>query len=174
MADMPGFRSFFFFIASIPCGQRDAYPQSRFERTAILLPEKAGKIVFPHFRQFGEYLLCIHRSPLRWRDRMLCYKDMLAWLWRYRGRLRRDIQDVAFYLLRRIFPSTASRTRAAHRRAQRLTPFFHRVSPYASRTTYSPERVIELVGARHHYGGGLLPVAARRSLSGESQRMAFG
>jgi glycosyltransferase involved in cell wall biosynthesis len=104
---------FLFLHREHPQRATSAYPQSRFERTAILLPEKAGKIVFPHFRQFGEYVRCIHRSPLPWRDRMLCYKDMLAWFWRYRGRLRRDIQDVAIYLLRRIFPSTASRTRAA-------------------------------------------------------------
>jgi hypothetical protein len=104
---------FLFLHREHPMRATSVYPQSRFERTAILLPEKVGKIVFPHFRQFGEYMLCIHRSPLRWRDRMLCYKDMLAWFWCYRGRLRRDIQDVAIYLLRRIFPSTATRTRAA-------------------------------------------------------------
>ena len=65
-----------------------------------------GLVVF-----FGVHAISL--LALGWRDRMLCYKDMLAWFWRYRGRLRRDIQDVAFYLLRRVFPSTASRTRAA-------------------------------------------------------------
>ena len=100
-----------------------AYPQSRFERTAILLPEKAGKIVFPHFRQFGEYVLCIHRSPLRWRDRMLCYKDMLAWFWRYRGRLqarhtRRSLLSPAAGFSLHSFANPGR-----HRRAQRLNRF---------------------------------------------------
>jgi glycosyltransferase involved in cell wall biosynthesis len=105
---------FLFLHREHPLRATNVYPQSRFERTAILLPEKAAKIVFPHFRQFGEYVLCIHRSPLRWRDRMLCYADMLAWFWRYRVRLMRDIKDVAFHLLRSILrPSADSRARAA-------------------------------------------------------------
>lgn len=105
---------FLFLHREHPERATSVYPQSRFERTAILLPEKAGKIVFPHFRQFGEYLRCIHRSPLGWRDRMLCYGDMLAWFWRYRIRLMRDVKDVAIYLLRRVWrPATGSRARAA-------------------------------------------------------------
>lgn len=105
---------FLFLHREHPQRATSAYPQSRFERTAILLPEKAGKIVFPHFRQFGEYMLCIHRSPLGWRDRMLCYGDMLAWFWRYRIRLMCDIKDVAIHLLRKILrPFMGSRARAA-------------------------------------------------------------
>ena len=45
---------------------------------------------------------------------MLCYRDMLAWVWRYRIRLVRDIKDVAIYLLRKVLrPFMGSRARAA-------------------------------------------------------------
>jgi glycosyltransferase involved in cell wall biosynthesis len=97
-----------------PLRATKVYPSSRFERTAVLLPEKAAKIVFPHFRQLGEYLLSIYRSPLNWRDRILCCRDMFRWLWRYRARLTSDVKAVISYVLRRIMRIYAdSRTPAA-------------------------------------------------------------
>ncbi len=79
----------------------NVYPSSRFERTAILVPEKAGKIVFPHFRQFGEYLKAIHRSPLTLRERILCYREMARWL-RHNGlRMVRDVKEVLAHFWRR-------------------------------------------------------------------------
>jgi len=104
---------FLFLHREHPLRATNVYPASRFERTAVLLPEKAAKIVFPHFRQFGEYLLAIYRSPLSWRGRLLCYQDLLSWLWRYRGRLTSDIKSVISYVLRRILHiSVGSRARA--------------------------------------------------------------
>lgn len=105
---------FLFLHREHPLRATNVYPASRFERTAILLPEKATKIVFPHFRQLAEYLLMIYRSPIAWRDRILCYRDMLGWSWRYRGRLIGDVKSVISYFLRRIRRiSAGSRTPAA-------------------------------------------------------------
>ena len=58
MATMRQVPEFLFLHREHPLRATNVYPQSRFQRTAILLPQKRAKIVFPHFRQFGEYLLC--------------------------------------------------------------------------------------------------------------------
>ncbi len=78
----------------------NAYPQSRFQRTAILLGHDRVKIAFPHFRQFGEYLMAIHRAPLKLKDRILCHKEMLRWLRQNRKRMIRDMKEVLRFLLR--------------------------------------------------------------------------
>ncbi len=89
----------------------NVYPSSRFQRTAVLIPEKAGKIVFPHFRQLGEYLLSIHRSPLPWRERLRCYREMARWVRHNARRLLRDVKEVLAHLWRR------SRNRLTGRRS---------------------------------------------------------
>ena len=91
----------------------NVYPQSRFQRTAILLPQKRAKIVFPHFRQCGEYMLAIHRSPLGWKDRLRCYREMLHWLRLYWRRMVRDVKEVLIYLMRRSLDGAGSGRRSA-------------------------------------------------------------
>lgn len=65
---------------------------TRQERMARLNPDRSFLIVFPHFRQFKEYILAIGRSPLGWRDRLRCYFQMLGWLRNNASRLMRDLQ----------------------------------------------------------------------------------
>jgi glycosyltransferase involved in cell wall biosynthesis len=79
----------------------NVYP-TRFERTALLTPEKPGGIVFPHFRQLWEYLLCIQRAPLSWPDRVRCAWEMICWTGRYRKRLIGDVKVVVNRILRRM------------------------------------------------------------------------
>jgi len=93
----------------------NVYPASRFERTAILVPEKAGKIVFPHFRQFGEYLKAIHRSPLTLRERILCYREMARWLRQNGRRMARDVKEVIAHFWRRCKNLLAGRRPAPSR-----------------------------------------------------------
>ncbi|MGH9502230.1 MAG: glycosyltransferase family 2 protein [Terriglobales bacterium] len=93
----------------------NVYPSSRFQRTAILIPEKAGKIVFPHFRQFGEYLLAIRRSPLSLRERFLCYREMARWACHNGRRMARDLREVLAHLWHRCKTLLARRPPAARR-----------------------------------------------------------
>jgi hypothetical protein len=93
---------FLFLHREHPLRTTNVYPQSRFQRTAILLPQKRVKIVFPHFRQFVEYLGCIHRAPLRWRDRLRCYREMLRWLGQNWRRMVGDVKEVVIYVLRKV------------------------------------------------------------------------
>ena len=67
------------------------YP-SRQERMWKLFPDRQNPIVFPHFRQFWEYLRCIHRAPLNWRARVRCYAQMADWLRENRKRLSVDLK----------------------------------------------------------------------------------
>jgi glycosyltransferase involved in cell wall biosynthesis len=101
---------FLFLHREHPLRTTNVYPQSRFERTAILLSQKRMKIVFPHCRQFMEYLLCIHRVPLSWRDRLRCYREMFRWIALNWKRMMRDVKEVLSYLLRRLL-GTAVRWR---------------------------------------------------------------
>jgi glycosyltransferase involved in cell wall biosynthesis len=65
---------------------------TRQERMAQLNPDRRFLVVFPHFRQFGEYILAIHRSPLAWKHRLACYYQMLHWLCDNAPRLVRDLR----------------------------------------------------------------------------------
>ena len=65
---------------------------SRQERMARLNPDRRFLLVFPHFRQFREYLLAIRRSPLGWKERLRCCLHMLRWLRNNSPRLVRDLR----------------------------------------------------------------------------------
>lgn len=67
------------------------YP-SRQERMWRLFPDKPRMMVFPYFRQFWEYILCIRRAPLSGKERLRCYLQMLAWLKDNRRRLSGDLK----------------------------------------------------------------------------------
>jgi glycosyltransferase involved in cell wall biosynthesis len=67
---------------------------TRQERMLRLNPERSLRLVFPHFRQFREYVAAIHRAPLGWRESFRCYMQMLGWLWDYRDRLVADLKYV--------------------------------------------------------------------------------
>lgn len=61
-------------------------------------PKMSGKLVFPGWRLFAEYLAAIHRSPLSWRDRLLCYSEIAKWLKDYKQNLARDLIVATEYL----------------------------------------------------------------------------
>ena len=69
------------------------YP-TRQERMWKLSPDGRSRIVFPHFRQFWEYVRCIHRVRLSWKNRLRCYWQMAVWLNQNRARLVRDLKFV--------------------------------------------------------------------------------
>lgn len=64
--------------------------RSRRERAKWFNP-KAGWFVFPHWRQFLEYMLAIRRSPLVGKERLRCYREMWTWIKKHRRWLKRDI-----------------------------------------------------------------------------------
>lgn len=61
-------------------------------------PKMSGKLVFPEWRLFAEYLAAIHRSPLSWRDRLPCYSEIAKWLKDHRRNLARDLIVATEYL----------------------------------------------------------------------------
>ncbi len=56
-------------------------------RTAWFDPSKAGKAVFPLWRQFREYLSAIARSPATAKNKTFCYLYMGNWVRRHRSEL---------------------------------------------------------------------------------------
>jgi glycosyltransferase involved in cell wall biosynthesis len=99
---------FLFLHREHPLRATKVYP-NRFDRTASLTPERPGKIVFPHFRQLAEYLLCIRRVPLTWRERIRCCQEMLRWTLQYWRRLQNDVKVVGVHILRRIMRALTRR-----------------------------------------------------------------
>lgn len=66
----------------------------RQERMFRLNPDRHLRLVFPHFRQFREYVAALQRAPLDWRERFRCYFQMLRWIWEHRSRLAADLKYV--------------------------------------------------------------------------------
>lgn len=71
-------------------------------REGWFAPHRAGKIVFPNWRRFGDYWTAVGRSRLSGADRIRCYGTLLALLVEDRGRvpkmLAADIVKAAFAL----------------------------------------------------------------------------
>lgn len=77
----------------------EVYP-SRDERIAWFDPALAGRIVFPHFRQFVEYWRTPARAGLPARARWRCRVRLLPWAWQNRHRLLDDLKRAARKALR--------------------------------------------------------------------------
>ena len=73
---------------------------SRQQRLASIHPGRQPRFAFPHFRQFWEYLLAIHRSPLGWWERLRCYLEMPRWVRHNAGRLLNDLKFIAYKVCR--------------------------------------------------------------------------
>ncbi len=73
---------------------------SRQQRLASIHPGRRPRFAFPHFRQFREYLLAIHRAPIKWSERLRCYMEMLRWIRDNAGRLWNDLKFIAYQLCR--------------------------------------------------------------------------
>jgi glycosyltransferase involved in cell wall biosynthesis len=66
------------------------YP-GRHARTAWIDPGKAGKIVFPYFREYVELLSALNRAPLTWRERAYCHLELTKWLKQNKRHLKADV-----------------------------------------------------------------------------------
>lgn len=75
---------------------RSVYATKR-EFIAWLDPSKTGRVAFPMWRWFLEYLLAIGRPPLTWPDRVRCYLHAVKWF-KWRWRLATD--DLTIYTKR--------------------------------------------------------------------------
>jgi glycosyltransferase involved in cell wall biosynthesis len=86
-----------------------AYP-SRQARTALMDPSQAGKIVYPYWREFFEFLISIRNSPLPFGQRLSCYWETACWMKNYRKLLLSDLNVAALEMARRVLPVSARRT----------------------------------------------------------------
>jgi glycosyltransferase involved in cell wall biosynthesis len=102
-----------FFRRSHPTQSVQMYP-SRQSRTAWFDPARRAALVFPHFRQLGEYLRAIRRVPLTVRERVACYRAMVWWLRTYHARLRDDLLTAGKDLLRPLVPTVVRRALRSH------------------------------------------------------------
>ena len=82
-------------------GQSTAAYTNRRARTLFFAPEKRGKILFPYFREFREYLGAIRRPPIAWTVKLECFLAMLGWLVENRRLLWDDLEAAARSLARR-------------------------------------------------------------------------
>jgi hypothetical protein len=88
------------FVHRVHLGSSVGVYDSRQTRTAWFDPSRAGKPAFPYTRQFFAYLSVIRRSPLRWRDRVSCWRHMLRWLGQNRAGLIDDLNYAGRHVLR--------------------------------------------------------------------------
>lgn len=82
---------------------------SRHERRLWYDPSGKTRVVFPHWRQFGEYLRSIHRVPLPWVERLGCYAAMGWWLRQYGNRVWLDVGLGAKEIIRPLVPPALRR-----------------------------------------------------------------
>lgn len=82
-------------------GQSTRVFPGRHQRTQWFDPEARDPLVFPHFRQFREYLASIRRVPLPAAERRACYAAMGRWLAVNRRRLAADLGYAGRWALRR-------------------------------------------------------------------------
>ena len=80
--------------------QSTATAPNRQARTLLFAPELSGKLLFPHFRQFKEYLGTIRRAPIPFIDKSWCLAKMLHWLLTNRRRLLSDVEIAGIQVVR--------------------------------------------------------------------------
>ena len=79
-----------------------AYP-SRHSRYEFFDMSKAGKIVFPFWREFIEYFKAINRVKLNYYIRLNCYLSVILWAIKYKKLLWSDVKKAIKDLLRNDF-----------------------------------------------------------------------
>lgn len=78
------------------------YPSAH-ERMVMSEPALGDKLSFPHWKVFGGFLSAIHRAPLSWTERLLCYLKMRIWLDRRGGdELVLDLKVAVRHFLRKL------------------------------------------------------------------------
>jgi glycosyltransferase involved in cell wall biosynthesis len=90
--------------------QSTAIAPDRQSRTVWFNPSKKGRLLFPHFRQFVEYLAVLRRAPIGWRARASCFAAMARWMIHNRKRLFHDLLFAARQVVRPLYWSLKSRT----------------------------------------------------------------
>lgn len=86
--------------------QRSVYAyRSRQARTVLMDPSQAGKIVFPYWREFWEFLASVRLSPLSRIDRFTASWEMVKWMKKYRAMLLWDLRVAALDIARKILPA---------------------------------------------------------------------
>ena len=81
----------------------------RHERTVWMDPKKAGRILFPHFRELLEFAKCAGRPPLPFGQRLAAYLHLLPWTLRYRRRLFNDLTNALLLAARKATPEPVRR-----------------------------------------------------------------
>jgi len=90
---------FLFFIRDHPQRSMYTYDYRRPHKAVGWYGSKiAGKLVFPSWRLFAEYMASLHRVPLSWHERIPCYVEMSKWLRDHRQELVRDLLIATEYL----------------------------------------------------------------------------
>jgi glycosyltransferase involved in cell wall biosynthesis len=59
-------------------------------------PGDSGRLVFPHWRIFGEYIRLLRRVRLPFGERLRCYSHLLSCQWQYRRDLYKDFSNPAW------------------------------------------------------------------------------
>jgi glycosyltransferase involved in cell wall biosynthesis len=90
--------------------QSTAVAPDRQARTVWFNPANADRLVFPHFREFKEYLVATRRAPISWTDRTWCFVAMLRWVGTNRKRLIGDLDFAAREVLRPVYRALRGRT----------------------------------------------------------------
>ncbi len=85
------------------------YP-NRQARTVLLDPDMAGRIVFPHWKEFGELWACSDRAPLAARERIRCRVELMKWVVDYRRRLASDLRVGTRAFLKKVLPQPVQKT----------------------------------------------------------------
>ena len=63
-------------------------------RMAWFDPALKGKIVFPYWMQFFDYLITIKKVPKSWFSKLMCYLYMAYWLILNSKRMTKDLFDM--------------------------------------------------------------------------------
>jgi glycosyltransferase involved in cell wall biosynthesis len=64
------------------------------ERYEWFVGKTNKKFIFPQWKIFGEFIKAIYNAPLKTKDRLLCYKELVRWL--YWGRAKMLYSDLKF------------------------------------------------------------------------------
>lgn len=83
--------------------QSTAIAVSRQDRTVWYNPAYKNGIIFPHFRQFHEYLSAIGRARPALKTRLSCYAAMMSWIGTNRRRLINDLDFAGRELARPLY-----------------------------------------------------------------------
>lgn len=78
--------------------------RTQWERAPWFDPRWEGRITFPEWRTFGEYVRALNAAPIDARERASCSLALLQWLRHYRKRMRRDLAVAAGTMLSRMTP----------------------------------------------------------------------